>query len=99
MGDGKAMMQTLDTLRSQISDGIIVLACVDSDKVSLVVGVGKGLTDRVKAPDILAVMGPLVGAKGGGRPDMARAGGGKIPSGIDQALVAARNLVSQIFGA
>ncbi len=93
-GDNKAMMQTLDTLRSQLGDAVIVLAQVDGGKVGLVVGVGKDLTDRIKAPELMQVIGPLVGAKGGGRPDMARAGGGDNPDGLAQAFSAAQDFVS-----
>ena len=92
-GDSKAMMQTLDTLRSQLGDSIIVLAQVEAGKIGLVVGVAKNLTGQVKAPEIMAVVGPAVGAKGGGRPDMARAGGGDNPDGLAQAFQAAEEFV------
>ena len=94
-GDNKAMMQTLDTLRSQLGEAVIVLAQSDQGKVSLVVGVSKSLTDKIQAPDIMAVAGPEVGAKGGGRADMARAGGGTDPAGLPKAFEAARTVVMQ----
>ena len=59
-----------------------MLAQVDNEKVGLVVGVAKSLCDKVPAPELMAVTGPLVGAKGGGRPDLARAGGGDNPAGL-----------------
>lgn len=93
-GDNKAMMQTLDTLRSQLGEAVIVLAQVENGKVGLVVGVAKSLTERVQAPEVMAVVGPEVGAKGGGRPDMARAGGGDNPDGLAQAFAAAQAYVS-----
>jgi len=93
-GDNKAMMQTLDTLRSQLGEAVIVLAQVEGGRVGLVVGVAKSLTERLKAPEIMNVVGPAVGAKGGGRPDMARAGGGDNPDGLDAAFAAAQEFVS-----
>ncbi len=92
-GDNKAMMQTLDMLRSQVDDGVIVLASVDAGRVGLVVAVAKSLTDKLKAPEIMGVVGPHVGAKGGGRPDLARAGGGDNPGGLQEAFAAAREYV------
>jgi len=57
--------------------------------------VSKSLTDKIQAPDIMAVAGPEVGAKGGGRADMARAGGGTDPAGLPKAFEAARAVVMQ----
>ena len=90
-GDNKAMMQTLDTLRSQLSeDSVIVLAQVASGKVGLVVSVSKSITEKIKAPELLSAIAAQVGAKGGGRPDLARAGGGTNPDGVMQALADAQ---------
>jgi len=94
-GDNKAMMQTLDSLRSQLGDAVIVLAQVSNDKVGMVVGVGKSVVQRIQAPDVLAAIGPLVGAKGGGRADLARAGGGDNPAGLEEAFAAAQTFVRQ----
>ena len=94
-GDNKAMMQTLDSLRSQLGDAVIVLAHVQNDKVGMVIAVSKDLVSRIKAPDIMAVAGPCVGAKGGGRPDLARAGGGSNPAGLDEAFSAAQSFARQ----
>ena len=86
-GDNKAMMQTLDTLRSQLSeDSVIVLAQVASGRVGMVVSVSKSITEKIKAPELLSAIAAQVGAKGGGRPDLARAGGGTNPDGVMQAL-------------
>ena len=90
-GDNKAMMQTLDTLRSQLSaDSVIVLAQVASGKVGMVVSVSKSITEKIKAPELLSALAGQVGAKGGGRPDLARAGGGTNPDGVKQALADAQ---------
>ena len=94
-GDNKTMMQTLDTLRSQLGASIIVLAQNQNGKASLVVAVSKELVDRVSAPDLLQEIGPIVEAKGGGRPDLARAGGGQKPQAIEQALQAAQQWAEQ----
>ena len=94
-GDNKAMMQTLDDLRSKFADAIVVLAQTQGDKVGMVVGVSKSVVDRVAAPDIMAVAAPEVGAKGGGRGDLARAGGGDNPGGVDSAFAKARELAAE----
>ncbi len=94
-GDNKAMMQTLDSLRAQLGEAVIVLAQVHNDKVGMVVGVGKTVVQRLQAPEVLAAIGPLVGAKGGGRADLARAGGGDNPSGLEEAFAAAQTFVQQ----
>ena len=91
-GDNKSMMQTLDTVRSQLQgDAIVVLAVVDGGKVALVAGASKGLTDRLSASELMQAIAPVVGAKGGGRPDLARAGGGDRADAIVEALDAARS--------
>ncbi len=85
-GDAKGMLQTLDSLKARIEQAVVVLAHVQDGKVSLIAGVGKELTDRVTAPDLVNLVGAQVGARGGGRPDMARAGGGDNPDAVDAAL-------------
>lgn len=95
-GDSKAVMQTLDTLRSKTPhNSVFVLANVHDGKVGLVVAVAKELSTRIAAPDLLNSVGPLVGAKGGGRPDLARAGGGNNPDGIQSLLVAAKEWIHE----
>jgi alanyl-tRNA synthetase len=86
------MMQTLDTLRSKLAvNSIIVLAQVSEGKVGMVVSVSKALTERVQAPELLSAIAEKVGAKGGGRADLARAGGGSNPEGIAGALTDAKS--------
>ena len=97
-GDNKAMMQTLDTLRSQLGEAVIVLAQVQNDKVGMVVGVSKELAKQLPAPEVMAAASPLVGAKGGGRPDLARAGGGDKPDGLSAAFEAAQDYVRAQLG-
>ncbi|MEE8078684.1 MAG: alanine--tRNA ligase [Pseudomonadales bacterium] len=85
-GDGKSLMQTLDTLKSKLGTAVVVLGHVSDGKVSLIAGVSKDLIDRVQAPELIEAIGSQVGAKGGGRPDMARAGGGDRPENLPAAL-------------
>ena len=92
--DSKTVMQTLDTLRSKApNNSVFVLANVQGGKVGLVVAVSKDLSLRLSAPELLNAVGSLVGAKGGGRPDLARAGGGDNPAGIDALLEQSKSWV------
>jgi len=83
--DAKALRETLDKLRDRLGTAAIVLATVSESKVSLVAGVTADLTDRVKAGDLVNFVAQQVGGKGGGRPDMAQAGG-TDPSRLGEAL-------------
>ena len=71
----KMLRTMVDDLKNQLTSAIIVLATVDDGKVSLIAGVTKDLTDRVKAGELIGELASQVGGKGGGRPDMAQAGG------------------------
>ncbi|AJJ63599.1 alanine--tRNA ligase [Yersinia aldovae] len=71
----KMLRTMVDDLKNQLGSAIIVLATAADDKVSLIVGVTKGLTGKVKAGELIADIAQQVGGKGGGRPDMAQAGG------------------------
>jgi alanyl-tRNA synthetase len=90
--DGKALRDALDRLRSQYPDGVIVLAGVEGEKVALIAGVGKALSGRIHAGDLVNIVASPLGGKGGGRPDMAQAGAGN-PAALDAALNAARDWV------
>jgi len=74
----KALRDTVDQLKNKLGSCIIVLATVEDEKVSLVAGVSKDLTDRIKAGDLVNQVAAQVGGKGGGRPDMAMAGGSDV---------------------
>lgn len=74
----KTLRDTVDQLKNKLGSAVVVLAAADGDKVSLVAGVSKELTDRVKAGDLVNMVAQQVGGKGGGRPDMAMAGGSDI---------------------
>jgi len=81
----KAMTDLLDQLKNKLLSAAIVLATVKDGKVTLIAGVTKDQTARIKAGDLVNVVATQVGGKGGGRPDMARAGGTE-PEKLEQAL-------------
>ncbi|MGL5759250.1 alanine--tRNA ligase [Plesiomonas sp.] len=83
-GDAKALRTMVDDLKNQLGSGIVVLGLVQDDKVSLIAGVTKDLVGSVKAGELVNMLALQVGGKGGGRPDMAQAGGSDV-----QALPAA----------
>ncbi len=71
----KMLRTMVDDLKNQLGSTVIVLATVVEGKVSLIAGVSKDVTDRVKAGELVGMVAQQVGGKGGGRPDMAQAGG------------------------
>ncbi|CAI1080657.1 Alanine--tRNA ligase [Serratia liquefaciens] len=82
----KMLRTMVDDLKNQLGSAIIVLATTADDKVSLITGVTKDLTDRVKAGELIGNVAQQVGGKGGGRPDMAQAGGtdvSALPAALD----------------
>ncbi|CDR66137.1 alanyl-tRNA synthetase [Staphylococcus schweitzeri] len=83
--NAKAIRSTMDDFKSKLQDTIIILASNVDDKVSMVATVPKSLTNQVKAGDLIKEMAPIVGGKGGGRPDMAQ-GGGTQPENISKSL-------------
>jgi alanyl-tRNA synthetase len=74
------MRDLVDQMRSKLGSGVVVLGAADSDagKVSLIVGVTKDLTAKVQAGKIVGALAAMVGGKGGGRPDLAEAGGSDV---------------------
>jgi alanyl-tRNA synthetase len=85
--DARALRDTVDQLKNKLGSAAIVLACVDNNKVLLVAGVTKGHTKIIPAGELVNVVAQKVGGKGGGRPDMAQAGGDN-PAALDSALAA-----------
>ncbi|MCY3753355.1 MAG: alanine--tRNA ligase, partial [Alphaproteobacteria bacterium] len=85
-GDAKAMMQTLDLLKSRLNPVVILLAQENEGKVSLVAGISQELTRSMVAPDLIKAVGEIVGARGGGSPVLARAGGGDAPEKLGDAM-------------
>ena len=87
--DSKTLRDTLDQLKNKLGSSAILLASEEGGKVRLIAGVSKDQTAKVKAGDLVNVAALEVGGKGGGRPDMAQAGGDK-PENIPRALAAAK---------
>jgi len=93
----KSLVSAVDSFKSRVKSGVIFLITSRGDKVSLVAGVSKTLTDKIKAGDIARECAKIVGGGGGGRPDMAQAGG-KDTSRIDDALAKAREMIETALG-
>ena len=92
--DGKKLREQCDKLRDKLPSGIIVLASAHADKVALLVAVSKDLHGRTKAGDIIKPLAEMIGGRGGGRPDLAQAGGTDVGS-IDIMLEKAPELIEQ----
>ncbi|MFZ0771547.1 MAG: alanine--tRNA ligase [Candidatus Sulfotelmatobacter sp.] len=94
----RAQMRTLvDQLREKIGSGVVVLGSASNGTVSLIVGVTKDLTGRVQAGKVIGPVAQKVGGKGGGRPDLAEAGG-KDAAALDAALDGAYAVVESLLG-
>ncbi|MDB2402545.1 alanine--tRNA ligase [Litoricolaceae bacterium] len=83
--DPKTLRDTLDRVKNRLSQGVVVLATVRDEKVNLIAGVTDNLTDRVKAGDLIGFVAAQVGGRGGGRADMAQAGGTE-PASLPDAM-------------
>ena len=95
--DAKGQMRTLvDNLRTKLGSGVVVLGAASDGKVSLIVGVTKDLTAKVQAGKIVGQLAAMVGGKGGGRPDLAEAGGSDV-AGLDGALEQAAVVVEALL--
>jgi alanyl-tRNA synthetase len=92
--DVKTLRDTLDRLKDKLKSAAIVLASAQDGKVSLVAGVTADLTARVKAGELVNHVAQQVGGKGGGRADMAQAGG-TDPAGLPKALASVKSWVEQ----
>jgi len=85
--DRGSLRQLVDTLRQRLGTGVVVLGTVENGKVALIAGVTKDLTARIQAGKIIQETAKLVGGSGGGRPDLAEAGGkdtSALPGAIEQ---------------
>lgn len=96
--DVKTLRDTLDQLKNKLGSAAVVLAAVQNGKVSLVAGVTKEQTKQIKAGELVNAVAQQVGGKGGGRPDMAQAGGSD-PAALDAALASVPDWVRQQLGA
>ena len=96
-GDPKSLPATMDSLRDRLGDAVVVLGQVGA-KVSLIAGVSKSVSSRVSASDTVRFVAEKVGARGGGRPEMAQAGGGDRPEHLNDALDAVADWVRERTG-
>jgi len=96
--DVKSLRDTVDQLKNKLGTAAIVLATVEGGKVSLIAGVTKDAIGRIKAGDLVNFVAEKVGGRGGGRPDMAQAGG-TDPSGLEDALRQVPDWVKQQLSA
>lgn len=92
--DGKSLRDTVDQLKNKLGTAAVILSAVEGDKITLIAGITKDLTDRVKAGELVAHVATQVGGKGGGRPDMAQ-GGGNQPENLTAALDSVTNWISK----
>jgi len=83
--EAKSLRSMMDDIKNRIGEGIVVLGVANDAKVNLIAGVTKNLTSKVKAGELVNFVASQVGGKGGGRPDMAQAGGDQ-PENLSQAL-------------
>ncbi|MES9993145.1 MAG: alanine--tRNA ligase [Candidatus Thiodiazotropha sp.] len=95
--DAKSLRETMDQLKNKLGSAVILLAAAAGGKVSLVAGVTKDLTPQLKAGDLVKLAAEKVDGKGGGRPDMAQAGGSN-PEALPQALAVVEPWVRDRLG-
>ncbi len=94
--DPKSLPDVFDRLKNKLGSSIVVLSAVNEGKVSLIAGVTKDLTERFDAGDLVNHVASQVGGKGGGRPDMARAGGSDTAA-LPEALASVENYVRNLL--
>jgi alanyl-tRNA synthetase len=95
--DKSQMRNLVDELRGKLGSGVVVLGAAAEGKVSLIVGVTKDLTAKLQAGKIVGALAAKVGGKGGGRPDLAEAGGSDAGA-LDTTLDSAKNLIADLLG-
>jgi alanyl-tRNA synthetase len=91
------MRQLSDTLLARIKSGVVVLGRSSDGKVSLIVRTSADLTKRVPAGQVIKELAPIVGGRGGGKPDMAE-GGGSQPEKLTEALESSYAIVEKLLG-
>ncbi len=94
--DGNGTRQLSDTLLARLGSGVVVLGRKDEGKVGIIVRVSDDLTGRVKAGDVIREIAPIVGGRGGGKPDMAE-GGGTDPDKLSEAIDAAYGVIERML--
>ena len=94
----RGQLRTLvDNFRNKLGSGVVIIGSVTEGKVAVIVGVTKDLTGKLQAGKIVGQVAKKVGGSGGGRPDMAEAGG-KNPEALDQALRESYAIVEALLG-
>jgi alanyl-tRNA synthetase len=96
VADRESLRQLVDALRQKLGSGVVVLGATDDGKVALISGVTKDLTARLHAGKIIQAVAKQVGGSGGGRPDLAEAGG-KDTQGLDRAISGVYELIEQML--
>ncbi|MEQ1642554.1 MAG: alanine--tRNA ligase [Pyrinomonadaceae bacterium] len=94
--DGGGTRQLSDTLLARLKSGVVIIGRSEEGKVGIIVRVSDDLTARVKAGDIIREIAPIVGGRGGGKPDMAE-GGGTEPAKLSEAIDAAYTVIEKIL--
>ncbi len=95
--DKSQMRDLVDQLRGKLGSGVVVLGAAADGKVTLIVGVTKDMTGKVQAGKIVGQLAGMVGGRGGGRPDLAEAGGSDVGA-LDGALGKAAEVVGTMLG-
>ncbi len=96
-GDAKGLREAIDRLKAQLRSAVIVLAAVNDGRVSLIAGVTADLVPKVNAVELVNAAAAALGGKGGGRPDLAQAGGADN-GGLDEAFVRAQAFLAERLG-
>jgi alanyl-tRNA synthetase len=95
--DAAGMRQLSDTLLARIKSGVVVLGRSSDGKASLIVRTSEDLTKRIPAGQVIKELAPIIGGKGGGKPDMAE-GGGNQPEKLPDALAASYDVIARLIG-
>ncbi len=95
--DGGGTRQLSDTLLARLKSGVVIIGRAGEGKVGIIVRVSDDLTSKVKAGDIIREIAPIVGGRGGGKPDMAE-GGGTEPAKLSEAIDAAYGVIERMLG-
>jgi len=94
--DREGLRQLVDSLRQKLGSGVVALGMPENGKVALIAGVTKDLTAKVHAGKLMQALAPMVGGKGGGRPDLAEAGG-KDTAALKSALLSIPSLLEGLL--
>jgi alanyl-tRNA synthetase len=97
LGEPKVLRELADTLRQQLQSGVIVLAGVAGAKANLLAAVTPDLRGKVSAAALIRELAALTGARGGGKDDLAQAGGAE-PSKLDEAVQSVYSIVERMLG-